>query len=409
MVKAALPSPLAHGAVGDGVADDTAAVGAALAAGGTVGLLGQSYLIRQPLAVPAGTQLVGPGALIIDFDGYNQGTANTALHLLGDGIRLRDFALVKRFAEGSWAIGIGGENLHDLRLDHLEISGYSAGQGICLKQCQGVQVESLWIHNFSLNWLRNLTTRPVAGLMLLGCDDALVRNSRFDHLELGPEVRALAPSGTPQGYASAGIYLADCRGIVMLGNTFAVLGCGIMAVDSQNCVMNANALRDTWGAAISLLRSSFNCVLGNQISTCGQGIRVAGSDATAPLTAASAQTSNGNAIKANQLLDIGAAGYFGIAGNARVGVGAAGAIIQQKGHAYNLVDDHVLARGSADPNVLVSITADGATLNSQANDNLAVGEGVAPFEPAPLPPAAPNPPTTAISIKNQVRHWTLFE
>ena len=56
-------SPLEYGAAGDGVADDRAAITAALASGRSVNLRGLTYRVGQKVVVPSGRRLVGPGTI----------------------------------------------------------------------------------------------------------------------------------------------------------------------------------------------------------------------------------------------------------------------------------------------------------------------------------------------------------
>lgn len=57
-------SPLEYGGAGDGVADDTAAIIAALASGRTVNLRGLTYKVSAVIAVASGKRLHGPGRLV---------------------------------------------------------------------------------------------------------------------------------------------------------------------------------------------------------------------------------------------------------------------------------------------------------------------------------------------------------
>lgn len=407
VVHAALPSPLTHGAVGNGVADDTAAIVAALAAGGTVGLLGESYRITQSINVPAGAKIVGPGTIIVDYDAYNQTAQNNALNLAGDHIELRNFKLTKRFTQGSWAVGIGALNRKDIRLQNLEITGYSAGAGIRMQGCSELLLDALVIRNFRLDWIRNLSTVPAAGIVLLDCTVASIQRCHIDHIEIAANVRAFAPAGQPQGYTSAGIYLSNTRGVTIEACNLFVLGRGIEAVDTQNSVIMGNTLRDIWGSGITLRRSSYNVVMSNQLNSCGQGILVQGSDTSSPITNPGPQTSNGNTLKANQLLNIGAPGYFGMDVSAR-GLAVTGGINQLTGHTYNLTNDHVLARTPDYPTGAITLVFDGSTLNSQLADNIGISTTIGLAQAEVLPIAAPNPPTTPISVKNSVQNWTLF-
>ena len=154
------------GAVGDGIADDTAAIAAALASGARCVVLPDgSYRTTAPLAVPAKTVLLGAGRdatiLKVAHDGYGI-TWSGAEYVDGavDGLRVELPA-----TNTAAAIRCKGNNF---RASDLRIVGGGAGAwGIELDQCNDFSVSDvlMWgdgADGFAANGIRVRNSTPAA-------------------------------------------------------------------------------------------------------------------------------------------------------------------------------------------------------------------------------------------------------
>lgn len=130
------------GARGDGVADDTeslrAAIEAAQAARRSLFIPAGNYLIRG-LTITGGVDIYGEGAPLYSRLTYTG--SGTALRLEAGGGRLRNLTVA---SSGGAAIGIDLVNASELYLDHVEVGGGPAmkfAAGVRLSQCGGVTLE----------------------------------------------------------------------------------------------------------------------------------------------------------------------------------------------------------------------------------------------------------------------------
>jgi len=315
-------TPTRFGAIGDGVADDTAAVQSALDTGRVVQLEGGRYRITRRLDVPAGGGVSGPGTIYHDFDASpppgNPSPADTALHVMGDGVLFQDFAIEKRFRDGSYGHGIVAERVDGLSIRGLDISGYSSRYGIHIIESTDFEVRGCHIHDFLVNSASDMIQDSPAGLRITRSHRGVVAGNRVVAIEVGPAGRRslspIRPEYGPQGYQSDHITVVSSSRIAVTGNVCTTSGEGIDLLLSNSCVVTDNVISDIWFQGIKMLGASLCTVNGNLVSDCYQGIGLAyhgGLDAEA----------SGNSIVGNVLRDIGSAGSFGIPAADRVQVG----------------------------------------------------------------------------------------
>ena len=273
-------NPLDYGAVGDGVANDWGEIQQALNTDGTVHLAGRRYLIKKSLTIPAGGGLHGPGTLIVDFDNATAGPTNAALVLNGDHVTVEGLHIQKQFIDGSLASGVFAAGGQDIHLSELTIEGYSAGSGIHLYQCSNFEISNCRIHHFLMDANADLFLHPMAGIHLEECELGLVQHNTIDHIEVGSVGRAVVPSSAsetgPQGYRSHLIHMNQSHSIAINNNLLFVGGVGVNLVDSQDCMVAGNKIRDTWSRAIQCDRTSFCVANGNQVQGGSQAIRFDG-------------------------------------------------------------------------------------------------------------------------------------
>ncbi|MCB9769193.1 MAG: right-handed parallel beta-helix repeat-containing protein [Candidatus Omnitrophica bacterium] len=177
------PTPLDFGAVGDGVVDDSAAIQSAIDASGTIYLADRVYRIAVGLNLPGGSNLIGPGSLLVDFDTGDSTEMNSALRLNGDNIRIENFILEKTFIDGSQGMGISAHGSQNLTLDSVEISGYSARPGILFQDCTRFQITDCWVHDFLLDTTTELSGDAPAGIFILDSTDGVLSKTESTALK----------------------------------------------------------------------------------------------------------------------------------------------------------------------------------------------------------------------------------
>ncbi len=164
--------PEDHGAIGDGVADDTSAVQSALNAGIVSPTPWARYRISESLVIPDGGGIVGIGRtarFIMDASGFNH-----ASELLGtrfdanavgiivkgqlagaytphQGCILKDFILESEVLDGRVLKGIAVLNALMPVIQGVEIFGLPVSSGICLNSVIDGVVEHNYIHDCTTN------------------------------------------------------------------------------------------------------------------------------------------------------------------------------------------------------------------------------------------------------------------
>jgi parallel beta-helix repeat protein len=265
------------GAVGDGVTDDTAAFRAALTRVRRVYVPAGRYRITGQLRVPEGGALVGEGTLVIEFgDGPPSTMGNTALLLQGDNCRIEGLTLEKRFVDGSYGVGIGAEGRRGVRIERVEISGYSARYGIHLIDCTDFAIRGCYIHDFMVNTAADMIQDSPAAIRVTRSVRGVISDNLLERIQVGPKGRAstspLVPDYGPQGYQSDHLTLLQCRHVTMSGNILSTSGEGIDLSLSRSCTVVGNVIRDIWFEGIKMLGAAFCTVVGNHLADCFIGI-----------------------------------------------------------------------------------------------------------------------------------------
>lgn len=262
-------TPKDYGAVGDGVANDVAAIQAALNANTVVNLEGSTYRIASSVSIPAGRKLLGPGVLVADFDTGTATVTNAALQISADDVELRNVSIHKRFVDGSLASGVRAQGASNLRMESVIIEGYSARPVIRLAGCHNFQISGSKIGGSVLNTAAEIISEPVAGIYLDESSDGLLTDNTINSLTLGP-------AALGDGYLSYGIFARQSPRLAILSNEISVIGEGIHFVDSRDATVSGNNISSAWVSGIGLRRSSFIGITGNNIENAFQGISLSG-------------------------------------------------------------------------------------------------------------------------------------
>ena len=330
-------TPFDFGAIGDGVADDSAALQSALNTGKVVQLPSAKYRLTQQLTIPQGGGLSGPGILLVTAD------IGRALFTQADHVTLDGFEIRKTFVDGSYGVGIAAENVSQLTIRNVEISGYSARYGIHIVESDDFEVTGCYIHDFMMNTTADMIQDSPAGLRITRSGHGIVSNNRIERIEVGPVGRAsispLVPSYGPQKYQSDCITLQQSHHVVVSNNLLVTSGEGLDMLLSQSCTATNNVISDIWFQGIKMLGVSFCAVNGNFLSDCYQGIGLAAHPAFN--AEASANTVNGNVLR-----DIGSPGSFGEASSIRsqeIPNGIHGILLASpQGCRRNIITDNVI-------------------------------------------------------------------
>lgn len=287
---------LNYGALGDGVADDAAAINAALAAGATLGravLLPEGeYLIRAKLVVPSNTTLLGVHGRTI----LKAAATSTASPLLLEVANRTDVLVRDLVFDGSLSDEATFNNL---------ITVYQSTR-VRFDACRWQNVKGI-----SVIFSTNTSQSGVANSHFVECgtwqktsgDNADRRqavafssgtkaNNRgnyvvgctfdevgLDCISLSSQADALVAHNTIRGNYAGAIYVAGCSNVKVLGNhvegiagarggngvdvytsdTVTVVGntvtgrgaAGIMLADSSNCSVEANICLNNWQGSTS--------------------------------------------------------------------------------------------------------------------------------------------------------------
>lgn len=273
----ATPSPTfdvrGFGAVGDGVADDTAAVQAAVTAAagrGTVVVPAGTYRISRVVSVPGNTSVSGSGVI-------RQVTAGVSgLRITGSGVTVEGITLTGRngsavYAGGEYGIeaqGTSGSPLRQITVRNVTLSRWGA-YGVYLRQVVGFAISGCTVSDVGYT-----------GLGVLTGSQGTIENNRVDNVTPGVvgDMYGIATS-----YATSE---AESTDIQVRGNTVSrVAWEAIDAHGGSRLTVDGNTVRNS-GTAIALVPGtgpghvgSGNTVSNNLIEDASKfGILVAGQD-----------------------------------------------------------------------------------------------------------------------------------
>lgn len=227
----------AYGAKGDGVADDTTSLQAALDRARRVWLSpGRVYRITRRLQMGDGTAMSSDGSATLWMaagagafdnrvadrsDRSLYGERGTGLRLSGNDIALSDLFIVKAYQDDAYVIGIDVHESSRVVIRRVRLRGFSLAPGIVtIRSSSDVEVSSSLIHascSESTNVPSDLPSFQITGIAVDNAqkDSTRVRllNNVIDGLRIVPR--------TPRGDQSDGIHFAAIktgRGSIVAGN-----------------------------------------------------------------------------------------------------------------------------------------------------------------------------------------------
>jgi len=313
-------TPYDYGAVGDGVADDSNAIQAALSTRKVVSLPHGRFRTTRPMTVSGGG-LSGPATIVPDFDLLppdNPQGGFAAVVVTGANVLLEGFKIEKTFADGSYATGVIGDHVTNLTIRGLEISGYSARYGIHLIESENFEISNCYIHDFLMDASADMIADSPAGIRITRSHRGVVSGNRVFNIEVGPNglesISPIRPSYGPQGYQSDHMTITQCSEVTIEGNICRTSGEGIDMLLSKSCNVSRNIISDIWFQGFKMLGVSYSTANGNFFSDCYQGIGFA-------YHGVLEVEASGNTANANVMRDIGSDGSFGIPASSRVSFG----------------------------------------------------------------------------------------
>jgi len=294
------------GAVGDGVADDTSAIQAALNAalaigGGAVHLAhGEIYRITQKINIPSGCGLFGDGSptiyapsvnfnntsltnkyasnsAVIDLSGQTSSpyTSSESPFLIG-------IKIESEVSQGRFVDAIVCRNAINPRISKCEIFGFAAGCGIRAASLPyGAEFSNNYIHDFLENTTAWVGTPQSTGIEI---DNDRVNSVYSSGVKInGNEIRKIefgSAAITAYGYQTDAINIAgvSTTDYVIHGNSINTVGEGVDTFGERGSIVG-NVITDTYGFGIKLIHgASLNTVHSNVIRNTGiAGIVAAGS------------------------------------------------------------------------------------------------------------------------------------
>lgn len=251
----------AHGALGDGLADDTRALQEALAPGRGVWLLpGRVYRITRRLELGTGASLVSDGSATLLMSSGPEGFDNrvalrsepglysargTGLQLRGQNITLSDLFLVKQYADGRYTIGIDVVESSDVKIQRLRLRGFSLAPGIVtIRSSDNVELASSLIHascTQSVDVPPDLASFQVTGISV---DDTRVAGRGSTALRLHNNV-----------IADLRMVPLTARGDQSDGINFAAIGTGAGSTIYGNDIRGVDEGIDLFGSGIEVRRN----------------------------------------------------------------------------------------------------------------------------------------------------------
>ena len=326
-------------AVGNGKADDTLAIQAALDAGqGPVFLPTGRYRLTETLRVPGGGGFYGRGILYMDDDetvltNYegDQGASN---------IRIEGIQIEKRFIDNSEKDGILIQHAANVCIDGVSVTGISACYGIALVHCENFSIANCYIHDFKASWKRRKLpggrNLDALGITLEHCRAGQISNNRIENLNLTDE------SAVAVQYQTDGINPRYCKQLTISNNVIRNVGEGIDLVECESVSVHGNVIETCWHFGIKVIHGSRLCTVShNTISNAAlSGISLYfGDPANGP--------SFGNVVQGNTILNTGSVAIRQGDNGARRGVWKtweiAGIELCNDSRTKNSVFDYVIA------------------------------------------------------------------
>lgn len=279
------------GAVGDGSADDTAALQSVLTAGKTVILNGsKSYRIRSRLTITAaGTGIIGNGArLIMDlaaggFDNTSSVATSrynaNAIGILATSVArpvLRDLRIEPAaFVEGRFVRPMAFRDCDDVEITGCNISGFSCCFNLIhLDDCAGGLIGSNYLHDCTTNHTVSAQITGIgtdldsgsSGSSGRGSSNLVIAENRIEDLTVGAAFLASF------GYQTDGINAGfQSTGLVIAGNRIVNCAEGL-DIYATDCTVSGNAIRGSYNYGIKLVHGASRiAVTGNQIRESGFG------------------------------------------------------------------------------------------------------------------------------------------
>lgn len=297
---------LDYGAIGDGVADDTAAINAALAdlsgTGTYLRMTAGTYNVSSVINIPTKTGMIGDrGAKIFALkSGFNNTTNPTSVYTsttividMSGGLtspftttedqKLIGMVIEFESFEGTVCNAVVARNCSNIEIDRNEIKNFNLSTGVLVASIiNGGRITNNYIHDFANNTVYG--TNPDTGLPYTSGDVNIygieVDDDRVDgvvsgHLRIqGNYIESLAHGATAIATYSdqadgIGIHKGNYHKIA--DNTVIDVNEGIDTFGDYATIIG-NILKDNGGFGIKLIHgASFNTVTGNQIINPGLG------------------------------------------------------------------------------------------------------------------------------------------
>jgi hypothetical protein len=297
-------SPEDFGAFGNGIADDTAAIQAALnylysSGGGGVELTsGKTYKVSSKINIPSNCGIFGDGSPTIyaTSAGFNNsgvvGTygANSAVidlsgetaspYSIGVNKFLTGVKIESQVLDGRAVDGVIARNCKNITISKNEIKNFPVSR--CIVVCSVVNgfILDNYIHDCTTNYTGWAPLRPqITGIDVdddrvnsIESSNLIISGNIISDLTVGASVLAYA------GYETDGINLQKCPGTVVSGNRIHNVGEGIDTFASYGNI-SGNLITNTYNCGIKVIHgASLNNITGNVIRNTGIcGILISGS------------------------------------------------------------------------------------------------------------------------------------